>query len=106
MKARDPGAMAVLAVLATVLVLASLSLVTAQHRARKLFVDLGRLQTQGRELDTEGAQLRIELGKAAQGSAVASAARNLGLKPADSKHTVYLPAPAENVAVARAEARR
>ncbi len=76
------------------LVAASLSLVTAQHRARGLFVDLGRLQAQARELEAEGNRLRIELGKASQPAAVTAAARNLGLRPAETRQTIYLPGPA------------
>jgi cell division protein FtsL len=76
---------------ALLLVLACLSLVTSQHRARGLFVELGRLQVQAKDLEAEGSRLRIELGKAAQPAAVAGAARNLGLRPTESKQTVFLP---------------
>jgi len=96
-------------VLALLLVLACLSLVTSQHRARGLFVELGRLQLQAKDLEAEGNRLRIELGKAAQPSAVAGAARNLGLRPTDSKQTVFLPeaaAPADLAAAAAAGVQR
>ena len=91
-------------VLALLLVLACLSLVTSQHRARGLFVELGRLQLQAKDLEAEGNRLRIELGKAAQPSAVAGAARNLGLRPTDSKQTVFLPEAAAPVDLAAAAA--
>ena len=92
---------------ALLLVLACLSLVTAQHRARALFVDLGRLQAQAKELDAEGNRLSIELGKASQPAAVAAAARSLGLRPAESKQTVFLPESAPlDLAAAAAGARR
>lgn len=77
--------------LALLLVLACLSLVTSQHRARGLFVELGRMQLQAKDLEAEGNRLRIELGKAAQPAAVAGAARNLGLRPTESKQMVFLP---------------
>jgi len=96
-------------VLALLLMLACLSLVTSQHRARGLFVELGRLQLQAKDLEAEGNRLRIELGKAAQPSAVAGAARNLGLRPTDSKQTVFLPeaaAPADLAAAAAAGVQR
>jgi cell division protein FtsL len=94
--------------LAVLLVLACLSLVTSQHRARGLFVDLGRLQLQAKDLEAEGNRLRIELGKAAQPSSVASVARNLGLRPTESKQTVFLPeaAPVDVAAAASAGAQR
>ena len=94
-------------VLALLLVLACLSLVTSQHRARGLFVELGRLQSQAKDLEAEGNRLRIELGKAAQPAAVAAAARSLGLRPTESKQTVFLPqAPSADLAAAAAGARR
>jgi cell division protein FtsL len=91
MNGRTVNATAAIGVLALLLVLACLSLVTSQHRARGLFVELGRLQTQTKELEADGNRLRVDLGKAAQPAAVAAAARNLGLRPTDSKQTVFLP---------------
>jgi cell division protein FtsL len=107
MSGRTGGAVAMDLLLALLLVLACLALVTSQHRARGLFVELGRLQVQARDLEAEGNRLRIELGKAAQPAAVATAARGLGLRPTESRQTVFLPevGPAE-VAVAPGEVRR
>jgi cell division protein FtsL len=103
---RGIGVMATIGLLAAALVLASLSLVTAQHRARGLFVDLGRLQAQAKELEADGNRLRIELGKAAQPAAVAAAARGLGLKPAESRQTIFIPeAAGADVAVAAGQGR-
>lgn len=83
---------ALLALVVLLLVAASFSLVTAQHRARSLFVDLERAQQQARQLDAEGDRLRIELGRASQPAAIESAARELGLKPVDGGRVVFLPA--------------
>ena len=91
MSGRTGGAVAMVLLLALLLVLACLALVTSQHRARGLFVELGRLQVQARDLEAEGNRLRIELGKAAQPAAVAAAARGLGLRPTESRQTVFLP---------------
>jgi len=91
MKGRAPYTATAIALPALLLVLACLSLVTSQHRARGRFVDLGRLQAQAKELEAEGNRLRIELGKASQPTAVAAAARSLGLRPTESKQTVFLP---------------
>lgn len=82
---------ALTALIALLLVASALSLVTAQHRARSLFVDLERAQQQARTLDAEGDRLRVELGRASQPAAVASAARQLGLKPVDAAQVVFLP---------------
>lgn len=79
--------------LVVVLLLASaLSLVTAQHRARSLFVDLERAQQQARALEAEGNRLRVELGRASQPATIEAAARELGLRPVDGARTVFLPA--------------
>jgi cell division protein FtsL len=93
-------------VLALLLVLACLSLVTSQHRARGLFVELGRLLLQAKDFEAEGNRLRIELGKAAQPAAVAAAARGLGLRPTESRQTVFLPEAAAPVDLAAAAAER
>jgi cell division protein FtsL len=81
-----------IALVGLLLLASSLSLVTAQHRARSLFVDLERAQQQARQLEAEGDRLRIELGRAAQPAAIESAARDLGLKPVDAGRVVFLPA--------------
>jgi len=77
---------------AALLVASSFSLVTAQHRARSLFVDLERAQQQARQLVAEGDRLRIELGRASQPATIESSARELGLKPVDAGRIVFLPA--------------
>lgn len=47
-------------VLLAVLVAFSLALVTAQHRARKLFVDLEREQEIAKQIEVEWGQLQLE----------------------------------------------
>jgi cell division protein FtsL len=93
---------ALLALIAVLLAASALSLVTAQHRARSLFIDLERAQQQARALDAEGDRLRVELGRASQPAAVASAARQLGLKPVDAAQVVFLPASAGAIPAAPA----
>ena len=98
--------MKALIALAVLLLLASsLSLVTAQHRARSLFVDLERAQQQARQLDADGDRLRIELGRASQPAAIESAARELGLKPVDAGRVVFLPASAAHTGTSAKDAR-
>jgi cell division protein FtsL len=97
--------MRVLAVaLAALLVVAAMSLVTAQHRARGLFVDLERSQQQAKVLDAEGDRLRIELGRLSQPSQVEAGARQLGLRPVDGKTVVFLPAQGAGASTERAVA--
>ncbi|GIK84930.1 cell division protein FtsL [Betaproteobacteria bacterium PRO7] len=82
----------VLLLVAALLVASGLSVVTAQHRARSLFVDLERAQQQAKALEAEGNRLRVELGRASQPATVEAAARELGLRPVDGARTVFLPA--------------
>ncbi len=101
MTTRVPSGPVAIVLLAVLLVLASLALITAQHRARGLFVELGRLQLQAKELEADGNRLRIDLGKGAQPVAVAAAAKQLGLRPTESKQTIFLPeSAAANLAAA------
>lgn len=85
---------ALLLLVAGLLVASSFSLVTAQHRARSLFVDSERAQQQARQLEAEGDRLRVELGRASQPAAIETAARELGLKPVEASRVVFLPAAA------------
>jgi cell division protein FtsL len=82
---------ALLAIVAALLVGSSLSLVTAQHRARTLFVDLERAQQLAKQLEAEGDRLRVDLGRASQPAVIETAARELGLKPVDGSRVVFLP---------------
>lgn len=47
-------------VLLALLTLSALSMVTSQHEARKLFVELGEEQERARQLDVEYGQLQLE----------------------------------------------
>jgi cell division protein FtsL len=93
-----------LLLVAALLVASGLSLVTAQHLARSLFVDLERARQQSKALEAEGNRLRVELGRASQPAAVEAAARGLGLRPVDAARTVFLPA-GEGVAAQTGAAR-
>jgi cell division protein FtsL len=92
---------ALLVIVTALLVGSSLSLVTAQHRARTLFVDLERAQLLAKQLEAEGDRLRVDLGRASQPAVIESAARELGLKPVDGSRVVFLPAAAGAVPAAR-----
>jgi cell division protein FtsL len=80
-------------VLALALVASAFGVVTAQHRTRSLFVELERAQQRAAALAAEGNRLRVEQARLLQPAAVDAAARQLGLKPIDAAHTVFLPVP-------------
>lgn len=80
-----------LVLLVSLLLFASaLSLVTAQHRSRSLFIDLERAQLDAKRLEVEHDRLRIDQSRLSQPAYVEAAARKLGLKPVDAGRTVYL----------------
>ena len=63
-------------VLVLVLVLCALSIVSSNHRARKLFVELEREQTGMHALDVEWGQLQLELSTWANHSRTEKIARD------------------------------
>ncbi len=80
-------------VLAALLVACGLSLVNAQYRARILFIELERAQSQSRQLDIEWAQLQLDqstLGKHARIEQIAR--RDLNMTPLTAERTQYLSA--------------
>ncbi|HXF45205.1 MAG TPA: cell division protein FtsL [Burkholderiaceae bacterium] len=87
------NARALAIVLALALAASAFGVVTAQHRTRSLFVELERAQQRAAALAAEGNRLRVEQARLLQPAAVDAAARQLGLKPIDAAHTVFLPMP-------------
>ena len=82
------------AVLAGILVVCALALVTSQHKARKLFVELQKQQDQARQLEVEYGQLQLEQSTWAMHSRVENiAANNLQMRipPATRVHLVPPP---------------
>lgn len=82
------------AVLAGILVVCALALVTSQHRARKLFVELQKQQDGARQLEVEFGQLQLEQSTWAMHSRVEKiAANNLQMRvpPATRVHLVPPP---------------
>lgn len=75
------------------LFVSALSLVTAQHRSRSLFIDLERAQQQARQLDIDYDRLKIDLARLSQPAYVEAEARRLGMKPVDGSRTVFLNLP-------------
>jgi cell division protein FtsL len=84
----------------------ALALVTAQHRARALFIDLERAQQQAKQHDVEYDRLKIEVARLSQPAYVETEARRIGLKPVDGSRTVFLNLPAAVAAAPAAPARK
>jgi len=80
--------------IAALLFASALSLITAQHRSRSLFIDLERAQINAKRLDVDHDRLRIEQSRLSQPAYVESEARKIGLKPIDSARTIFLNLPA------------
>ena len=77
--------------LAAALVIAALLLVTSQHRARRLAIDLERAQGEMRELDVRHSQLQLEISKLAKASLVDRRVRTeLHMIPLSPERTLYL----------------
>jgi cell division protein FtsL len=82
------------AVLTGILVACALALVTSQHKARNLFVELQKQQDQARQLEVEYGQLQLEQSTWAMHSRVEKiAANNLQMRipPATRVHLVPPP---------------
>ena len=71
----------------------ALSLITAQHRSRSLFIDLERSQVDAKRLDVDHERLRIDQSRLSQPAYVETEARKIGLKPIDAARTVFLNLP-------------
>ena len=79
--------------LALLLVASAFMLVTAQHRARSLFVDLERSQQAAKQLDIEFDRLKIEQARMTQPALIERAAFKMGFRAVDGSRTVYLNLP-------------
>ena len=82
------------AVLAGVLVVCALTLVTSQHKARILFVELQKQQDQARQLEVEYGQLQLEQSTWAMHSRVEKiAANNLQMRIPPTTRVHLVPPP-------------
>jgi cell division protein FtsL len=78
-------------IIAAILVVCALSLVNAQYHARRLYVELGRAQSQAKLLDVQWAQLQLDqstLGKHARIESTAK--RDLKMIALTAASTQYL----------------
>jgi len=82
------------ALLLVVLVACALAVITSQHRARRLFIDLELAQGAAKKLDEEWTQLQLEQGTWATHKRVeALASRSLGMRLPDPASTRVISAP-------------
>ena len=78
-------------VLAAVLVMCALSLVNAQYQARNLFIELGKLEQQAKQLDIDWAQLQLDQSTLGKNERIEQIARaNLNMVPLSPARTQYL----------------
>jgi len=83
------------AFLLVALVACALAVITSQHRARKLFIDLEQAQGAAKKLDEEWTQLQLEQGTWATHKRVeAVASKSLGMRLPDPASTRIITAPA------------
>lgn len=84
--------------LLAVLAVCAIGVVTAQHKARKLFADLEREQARARALDVEWGQLQLELSTWALHARIERlAAARLGMHAPEAKRTQFVEQPAETM---------
>jgi cell division protein FtsL len=85
-----------LSILCTVLlVLSALFLVSAQYRARQLFIDLDRARAAARKLDVEWRTLQIDQTNYSKNSLIETAAeRDLAMQRATPRRTQFITLPA------------
>ena len=78
-------------VLTTVLVGCALSVVNARYQSRQLFIELGRLQQQVRQLDIDWAQLQLDQSTLGKNERIEQIARTeLNMAPLTPARTQYL----------------
>lgn len=78
-------------VLLAALVVSAMSLVTAQQRARKVYIELERAKTETRQLNQDWAQLQLAQTDAAKHATIdAVARRQLGMRPVTPDRAQYL----------------
>ena len=81
-------------VLAVALMVSAISLVTARHQSRQLFVAVERLEDRSRELDIEWRRLQLERAELARNARIDYIARSdLGMVTATPDRSIFLDSP-------------
>jgi len=89
-------------ILLVLIVVCALAVITSQHRARKLFIELESEQATAKKLDEELTQLQLEQGTWATHKRVeAVAAGRLGMRLPDAASTVVVTIDAPKAGAAR-----
>lgn len=90
------------AMLLLLVIACALAVITSQHRARKLFIEIETEQATAKKLDEELTQLQLEQGTWATHKRVeAVAASRLGMRLPDAASTVIVTVDAPKAEVAR-----
>ena len=78
-------------VIGILLLACALGLVTSQHRARRLFIDVERAQARAQQLEVQWDQLQLEQTGLAKSSLIdAKARRDLGMQPPTADRTLHM----------------
>lgn len=78
-------------VLVALLAACALALITSQHHARRLFVELERAQALSRQLEVDWNQLRVQQTSLATAALIdAKARRDLGMESVSADRTLHL----------------
>ncbi len=81
-------------ILLAALIVCALSLVSSQHKARKLYVELQKEQAAAKQLDVEWGQLQLEQGTwGTHGRIERIATRELGMRLPVANRVEVVPAP-------------
>jgi cell division protein FtsL len=81
-------------ILLAALIVCALALVSSQHKARKLYVELQKEQTAAKQLDVEWGQLQLEQGTwGTHGRIERIATRELGMRLPAANRVEVVPAP-------------
>jgi cell division protein FtsL len=91
-------------ILFAVLIVTALGVVTAQHKARKLYFELQQAQDAAKQSEIEWGQLQLEQSTWAMHSRIESiASKHLNMEVPDSKRIQVVPLPPRAAAVPAAE---
>jgi cell division protein FtsL len=78
-------------VLTALLVGSALSMVNAQYHARQLFIEMGKLEQQARQLDIDWSQLQLDQSTLGKNARIEQIARtDLNMAPLTPARTQYL----------------
>jgi cell division protein FtsL len=78
-------------VIGVLLLACAFGLVTSQHRARRLFIDVERAHARAQQLEVQWDQLQLEQTGLAKSSLIdAKARRDLGMQPPTADRTLHM----------------